>query len=71
MDNWAHRSESMKCGTCMHFCAMRCRRKAPTMAGFPAVFPDDWCGEHKLDKETMKEIVHSKTTIGVNFPAKG
>jgi len=27
----------------------RCRRNAPTMKGFPAVFQGDWCGEHKLD----------------------
>ena len=28
----------------------RCRRHAPTMAGYPAVFPDDWCGDHKIDE---------------------
>ncbi len=27
----------------------RCRRHAPTMSGFPAVFATDWCGDHKLD----------------------
>ena len=26
----------------------RCRRRAPTMDGFPVVFPTDWCGDHKL-----------------------
>lgn len=28
----------------------RCRRHAPTMSGFPAVFPMDWCGDHRLDE---------------------
>lgn len=28
----------------------RCRRHAPTMKGFPAVFELDWCGDHKLDE---------------------
>lgn len=27
----------------------RCRRHAPSMNGYPAVFPTDWCGDHKLD----------------------
>lgn len=28
----------------------RCRRHAPTMSGYPAVFGNDWCGDHKLDE---------------------
>jgi hypothetical protein len=28
----------------------RCRRHAPTMSGFPVVFKNDWCGDHKLDE---------------------
>jgi len=28
----------------------RCRRHAPTHDGFPAVFEQDWCGDHKLDE---------------------
>jgi len=31
----------------------RCRRHAPTMAGFPAVFQSDWCGDHKLDETKL------------------
>ena len=31
----------------------RCRRHAPTMSGFPAVFDDDWCGDHKLDENRV------------------
>jgi hypothetical protein len=29
----------------------RCRRHAPTMQGYPAVFGNDWCGDHKLDED--------------------
>jgi hypothetical protein len=62
-DNWSHRSEKMRCGTCMFFKEKgsgkvqrydhrigRCRRNAPTMKGFPVVYADDWCGEHKIDE---------------------
>ena len=61
-DPWAHRSAKMVCDTCMWFVAKvtdddsdksalgRCRRRAPTMNGFPAVYRDDWCGDHKLDE---------------------
>ena len=63
-DNWKHRSENMKCRTCMWFVLKdvsvpkepnkemlgRCRRHSPTMTGFPAVFTGDWCGDHKLDE---------------------
>ena len=88
-DNWAHRSQEMKCGTCMWFVVKvapvwaeadggkpigdiqpgkvyaaspdsiqqinservgRCRRHAPTMNGYPVVFRNDWCGDHKLDE---------------------
>lgn len=31
----------------------RCRRHAPTMSGFPAVFGNDWCGDHKLDENSI------------------
>lgn len=59
-DNWKHRTQAMSCGTCMHFVNMRCRRHAPTMQGFPAVFPGDFCGDHKLDKDTMTEMVEEQ-----------
>lgn len=62
-DAWKHRSAGMKCRTCMWFVPKettapsddrgvlgRCRRHAPTMNGFPAVFEADWCGDHKLDE---------------------
>jgi len=31
----------------------RCRRHAPTMNGYPAVFATDWCGDHKLDENKV------------------
>jgi hypothetical protein len=58
-DPWAHRSEGMRCQTCMWFVLKisptptavgRCRRHAPTMNGYPVVFDTDWCGDHKLDE---------------------
>ncbi len=60
-DNWKHRSANMTCVKCMYFVAKiyeddaptmlgRCRRHAPTLAGWPAVFGPDWCGDHKLDE---------------------
>jgi len=65
-DNWKHRSTKMRCGTCMYFVEKltrspqweghiigRCRRHAPTMKGWPVLFSDDWCGEHKIDEEKV------------------
>ncbi len=31
----------------------RCRHNAPTMKGWPVMFSDDWCGEHKLDENKI------------------
>ena len=31
----------------------RCRRNAPTMKGFPIVFEQDWCGEHRIDENKI------------------
>ena len=68
MDNWKHRSNNMKCKTCMWFVPKarmegkeerksgnigRCRRHAPTMNGFPVVFEMDWCGDHKLNEHAI------------------
>jgi hypothetical protein len=60
-DPWMHRSEGMRCSSCMWFVEKhalhmrvnaigRCRRHAPTMNGYPVVFASDWCGDHKLDE---------------------
>ena len=57
-DPWVHRAERMRCRTCMWYVTKgennsalgRCRRRAPTMGGYPVVFTSDWCGDHKLDE---------------------
>lgn len=67
MDNWKHRSEGMRCSTCMWFVKKdrvepmkvgdpwpgRCRRHAPTMNGYPVVYDTDWCGDHKIDENKI------------------
>ena len=66
-DNWVHRSKGMRCSTCVYYVEKRikgsdgterksigrCRRHGPTLSGWPAVFPTDWCGDHKLDEEKL------------------
>jgi hypothetical protein len=59
-DNWIHRSAKMRCRICMYFVEKeepsfgkpvgRCRRHAPTLQGWPVMFEDDWCGDHKIDE---------------------
>ena len=66
-DPWKHRASEMRCKTCMWFVPKkktdreqgqgydlgRCRKHAPTMSGFPAVFVNDWCGDHKIDEDKI------------------
>lgn len=62
-DPWKHRQSGLTCRTCMWFLPKlfnssepkigRCRRHAPTANGFPAVYPRDWCGDHKIDEGKM------------------
>ena len=75
-DSWAHRSEGMRCKSCMWFAPKypdgqpqydgdritlppantgRCRRHAPTMNGYPVVFVNDWCGDHRLDENQVAQ----------------
>lgn len=55
-DPWKHRHANMKCVTCMWFVPKgvadigRCRKHSPTIDGYPVVFENDWCGDHKLDE---------------------
>lgn len=71
MDPWEHRSEGMRCATCMWFVPKcvetfgRCRRHAPTMSGYPVVFANDWCGDHKLDEAKLPGRQHSVSAEGV------
>lgn len=57
-DLWRHRALNMRCRTCIFFVPKakglgRCRRHAPTLGGWPAVFDMDWCGDHKLDETKL------------------
>ncbi len=56
-DNWTPKlgeSSMGQCITCMYYLNARCRRHAPKgQEGWSAVYPTDWCGDHKLAKETM------------------
>lgn len=31
----------------------RCRRRSLSMNGYPAVFNEDWCGDYKIDENTI------------------
>lgn len=31
----------------------RCRKHAPSLNGWPAVFKTDWCGDHKIDENKI------------------
>lgn len=62
-DNWKHKTAGTRCEVCMWFVYKqgkeeplqvgRCRRHAPTINGFPAVFGADWCGDHRLDENKI------------------
>jgi len=63
-DPWKQRSEGMRCRTCISYVQKsstnpkapeigRCRKHAPTMSGFPVVYPTDWCGDHRVDENKL------------------
>lgn len=63
-DPWVHRSDGMRCKTCIWFVPKqpnarlgydlgRCRRHAPTMGGYPVVYVNDWCGDHRIDENKI------------------
>jgi hypothetical protein len=58
-DNWdkdLHPNHS--CATCHSYNNFRCRRHAPSgQEGWPAVFPTDWCQDHKMSKNQMLAIL--------------
>ena len=68
VDMWAHRSLIMRCKTCMWFNPKaefklgRCRRRSPTLGGWPAVYENDWCGDHKLDETKLEEVMVGNNT---------
>jgi hypothetical protein len=66
-DNWINKEKKRICKTCVsyieketiedgntHTIIGRCRKNAPVVGkGFPTVYPDDWCGDHKLDADKI------------------
>jgi len=65
-DPWMHRSSLMCCFSCMWYLEKqkdetlkskatvgRCRRRAPTVNGYPVVFGSDWCGDHRLNENAI------------------
>ena len=67
-DPWANRNDGMKCSSCIWFVPKfisapvvrqdhkvvgRCRRHAPSMSGYPVVYQDDWCGDHRVDENKV------------------
>ncbi len=59
-DNWVARSEGMQCHTCLCYVEKtpnigRCRRHAPTLQGWPVMFPTDFCFDHKLNEKCIPD----------------
>ena len=53
----------------------RCRRRAPKLGGYPVVYATDWCGEHKIgsnpvrDGKVAKEDVRKVMDESLDSPA--
>ncbi len=56
-------SETGNCDTCHWFegdrdndCLLgQCRYDSPSMGGFPSVYPDNWCGDHRAILRELRE----------------
>ena len=64
-DNWPEGGGTHRCVTCVHYLQKirgfgRCRRRAPTMAGFPAVYATDVCGEHEMRAADARPVDEQK-----------
>jgi hypothetical protein len=46
----------------------RCRKRAPTLNGWPAVFETDWCGDHKLDEAKLDPAPEPRPAEGREEP---
>lgn len=65
VDPWKNRTSGMRCDSCIWFVPKarstslgnstvgRCRRHAPTMNGYPVVYINDWCGDHRIDENKV------------------
>lgn len=56
-DFWLDSKNTFWCKFCMYYVNFRCRRHAPDNKGFPAVMPNDFCGDHRMSKTTMEKFV--------------
>lgn len=61
-DLWANLA-TYCCNTCRFFVPKdtakgRCRRHAPTMDGYPVVYTEDWCGDHKIGTNPSKDKIN-------------
>lgn len=59
------------CNTCMFYQEKsdiigRCRKRAPTSAGYPVVEPKDWCGSHIFNGNTQ----HITVVVSTPIPAE-
>lgn len=59
MDQWDRKTD-FGCCSCMFYVPKidntgRCRRNAPTLKGYPVVYRDDWCGEHKKGSNPVRD----------------
>lgn len=77
-DNWPSHEQTHTCKFCMWFVNKnqtvlgRCRKRAPTLDGWPAVYESDWCGEHKmdgshLDYKISRPAQTHQSIIGIDF----
>lgn len=59
-DKWANKN-TFVCQTCMFFVQRgiigRCRRRSPTLNGWPVMHLTDWCGDHKIDEDKLKNFL--------------
>ena len=57
-DNWKDKKTGMVCANCRFYVPKagtmkdigRCRRRSPTLDGWPVMFTTDWCGDFKMDE---------------------
>lgn len=51
--------ECRSCKRCMFYvprldsCIGRCRRRAPTLSGWPIMYHESWCGDYRLDETKL------------------
>lgn len=58
LDGIAPKPELVCCETCTYSfgegAVGQCRRHAPGPAGFPVIFDNGWCGDHRMDPTRVK-----------------